>query len=404
MGDSVFGISVHHVGGRAGSRAYPCFNWLEPAIENVLYDADPSCLEQIRQRWGGACVVLPHCVGGSRATADFHLTYDRYGSSLLTCLPEYDDCHIYSKQFSFDYDPVSHQTASVVPVTLQTLDDLFEQGGAEAGPPHFLSMDTEGSEYDILLGASRLLRTSIHGVYTEFHFLRRFTAQKSLQDLDDLLHESGFVLIDVKQSKGLYMPVCRPIGLRDQGTVGCGEALFLKIPARIVQDHPNPRLALLQAGMTALAFGHFEWCLRYLDAWVQQDGLRWLAECTVPVPDYVAVLQGIVRTVQNYPPVTPLRFTDLFKTPQRAAARFSVPRAADNEPPATPSPLGLRTEYLTRLGLSVESFRAQAELLQSERYFGVEEILNILGMTDLANTIREDRLQQIKALLQRLGF
>jgi hypothetical protein len=39
-------LSIHHVGGRAGSRSFPHMKQFEKDIINVLYDADEDCLEQ----------------------------------------------------------------------------------------------------------------------------------------------------------------------------------------------------------------------------------------------------------------------------------------------------------------------------------------------------------------------
>jgi hypothetical protein len=41
-------ISVHHIGGRGGSRSFPILESFEQDIINVIYDADKECIEQIR--------------------------------------------------------------------------------------------------------------------------------------------------------------------------------------------------------------------------------------------------------------------------------------------------------------------------------------------------------------------
>ena len=43
-------LSVHHIGGRAGTRGFPQMKKFEKDIINVLYDADEDCLEQIKAR------------------------------------------------------------------------------------------------------------------------------------------------------------------------------------------------------------------------------------------------------------------------------------------------------------------------------------------------------------------
>ena len=49
MGSNEKKLSVHHIGGRAGSRAFPILKHFEKDIINVLYDADADCMEQARK-------------------------------------------------------------------------------------------------------------------------------------------------------------------------------------------------------------------------------------------------------------------------------------------------------------------------------------------------------------------
>lgn len=407
MSSTLYKISVHHIGGRSGTRAYPFWIWLEQDIENVLYDADPSCLEQIKGYLGERCIVLPYCIGATDSKTEFNLTYDRYESSLLTCLQEFKDLFIYNEQFSFDTDPDAHKTVQTIPVTLRALDTLFPHDDPPVTPPHFLSMDTEGSEYDILTGASRLLRESIHGVFTEFTFQQRFVGQKTLQDLINLLSQHGFILLDITHSKVLQMSHCRPIGLRGARSLASGDALFLKSPDRIVADHLDPLPSLLQAAITGLVFNQLEYTLSALDMLQKQDGIAWLEKEYLShaqsMPNYMFILQNLLNLTTLYPPLTPIRFTQLFPTPEMAALRFAA-NSEESLGNCAPSPYQLEQAYYTQLGINHADFKRMGTLLLTQKYFGIEEFLHILGMEEMANGIRTNRLQHIKGLLQHMGL
>ena len=43
-------LSVHHVGGRRGSRAFPVLARFEKDVINVLYDADTDCLAALLRK------------------------------------------------------------------------------------------------------------------------------------------------------------------------------------------------------------------------------------------------------------------------------------------------------------------------------------------------------------------
>lgn len=40
-------LSIHHIGGRSGSRGFPTIKNLEHLMTSVMYDADADCIEQI---------------------------------------------------------------------------------------------------------------------------------------------------------------------------------------------------------------------------------------------------------------------------------------------------------------------------------------------------------------------
>ena len=72
---------AHHVGGRAGSVAFPDFPKFREEIVNVIYDTDVSCLAQIEERWKGKNVkVLPYCLSNKCESAKlngFHIAVKR---------------------------------------------------------------------------------------------------------------------------------------------------------------------------------------------------------------------------------------------------------------------------------------------------------------------------------------
>lgn len=61
-------ISVHHIGGMAGSRVFPILDKFEKDIIDVIYDADSDCLDQVKEdneSLGSKLHLLPYCVGGT---------------------------------------------------------------------------------------------------------------------------------------------------------------------------------------------------------------------------------------------------------------------------------------------------------------------------------------------------
>ena len=211
-------LSVHHIGGRAGSRTFPILKAFEKDIINVLYDADLECVEQIRERNGilsSELHVLPYCLGASRTEGEINITYDPYTSSLYELSPDYNS--YYSISGGFDY--LFAEACKVVEkrrVKIISADDIFRLKDNPVPPPDFLSIDTEGSEYDILSGAREILRANVLGVVIEADLHPVFKEQKIFGDNVRLLNDAGFNFTRFINTMEMFQ-FRVPIGLRGEG-------------------------------------------------------------------------------------------------------------------------------------------------------------------------------------------
>ncbi len=75
-----------------------------------------------------------------------------------------------------------------IPVTTRKLDDITEAAGA-----HYLKLDVQGAELDILRGAVRFLET-ILVVHTEVEFVPLYRGQPLFAEVDRALRDAGFSL------------------------------------------------------------------------------------------------------------------------------------------------------------------------------------------------------------------
>ena len=239
MPETQYNLSIHHIGGRAGTREFPVMEAFEANIENVLYEADDSCIDEIKRAAGhlpSKTVVMPFCIGGSNGAANFYIYQNRYGSSMFKIAPEYSETYSYNLVFAWDNEPSSYLVDESPMLNVTTMDSIYTGKNTEASPPDFLSIDTEGAEFDILHGSRTLLAHHIIAVKAEVSFIPIRSSHKLFHEVQQFLSDNQFSLADLtvfKAEARYSRPL--PIGLRGEGISGSGDALFFKTPAYPIQ-------------------------------------------------------------------------------------------------------------------------------------------------------------------------
>ncbi len=160
-------FSKHHVGGRNGRSGFPDLGLLNGSLASTMYDADESCCAQIESELLSAgyakARVIAQCIGTSCSEVMFNLNYDPYTSSVLKLNPKYSDYYADMGRFDYAYgDAIA--TVKQIPMQTVSMDDIQDKL-----PVDFLSLDTQGSELDILKGSQVSLKNAV-GVETEVSF------------------------------------------------------------------------------------------------------------------------------------------------------------------------------------------------------------------------------------------
>lgn len=402
-------ISAHHVGGRGGSSAFPVFKKFERDIINVLYDADPDCLAQIRevrQKSGSELYVLPYCLGESCKSTYFNINYDPYTSSLYDFNPDYKSYYY----FDSDHDYILSETIKSMercPVKVVTLDYIFQTTDTLIPAPDFLSIDTQGSEYEILLGGQETLKSSVVGVVLEAEFHPIYKGQKLFWDLVKLLSGQGFNFIRFLSLQELS-PYRAAIGLRAEGTHICSEALFLRQVDNIcsIKDQLRRYFMLRKLAFIAIIFNQFEYgveCLRQSKdsishhSSVQEDELVYLKFLR-------ELQQQIERMPSNYPPTFTLKYPTFEMSKSRFKSCVLKKRAAVDRVDSVSRikqllrlipPLYLLLRWVrkifNKLFLKLGSI---PKLRSTKEYTNVESILVKYGLKTHADLLRKNRIIQ----------
>lgn len=210
-------LSVIDIGARGGGTGE--LEGLSRFVNYVGFDADEEeCLRLMEAPPGNYAEyrVYPYFIGQA-GMLDFRLYRNRIMSSVYEMSGEY------IRAFG---DPSSglERTSELKGVRL---DDVVAKERLNA--PDLLKLDTQGSELDILRGASRTLgETSLVEVEVEFYPM--YEGQPLFADLDPVLRSSGFELLYLNrvfhQRKKFYKGLSR-------GQVICADALYGKSPSRL---------------------------------------------------------------------------------------------------------------------------------------------------------------------------
>ena len=324
-----FKLSVHHVGGRAGSRSFPHMKNFEKDIINVLYDADADCVAQITERnqiLDSELYVLPYALGASHKAGVLNINYDPFTSSLLEKNNSYDSFYY----FNDDHDYIMGEATKTIEkrdVQLVSIDDILKSKRSTFPKPDFLSIDVEGGEYGVLKGAKDIIKCSVLAIYAEVTFHPFRTGQKSFSELCDLLSGYGFYFATFANSNGnIYMeemaPYRYPIGLRGAGFHTLSEALFLR-KIDVVEDmfpESSARyINLRKLAFISIVFNQIEYGLECLKR------SRLIEHENKPdessVANYFNFLGELEKIVEIQPQIFPQTFSSKYSFEQ-SKARF----------------------------------------------------------------------------------
>jgi FkbM family methyltransferase len=273
-------LAIHHIGARGPTQAFPPNVSFDPSIINVLYEADPACIDQLKalnRERAARIIVLNECISGTGGARSFCDAHHGYGSSLLEANAELRDLYIPAHWIDYDYTVYEAISArSRRRVETRTLDQISAERN-DVPFPDFLSLDTQGSELEILQGSPGALGSALC-IVTEVEFLRLYENQPLFGDICRFLTDNGFVFAKLFPVLNGSMHRA-PLGLRGSGLPVTADALFLRDPRSIAasgRDREEKALCLAKLGFFSICQSNLEhalWALQVAEpyAWGALD-------------------------------------------------------------------------------------------------------------------------------------
>jgi len=385
-------IFIHHIGGRSGNMAFPSLKYFEKDFTNVLYEADVTCIEQIKdanKNSKSKTYVLPYCISNICKSANFNINYDPYTSSLHDINPAYNLYYFSTDEYDYTIEETT-KTVKKIQIETYDIDTIFSSKELNIQPPDFLSLDTQGSEYEILEGAQQTLKSSVVALVLEVEFHQLYKDQKLFGDISKKLSDLGFDFVKFLQISEMS-PFRGPTSLRSEGYQICADALFLRRLDNTINKSEELNykqyVMLRKAAFIAIIYNQFEYGIECLNR--SRNIICNHNSNNQDEPTYERFLKDLETQIEKMYKVYPKTFSSTF-TFDESNARFQT------------SITSARFDTLKKIPLIIPilklGFTTMCNILMLKNT-NVERILLNYGLKTQVKTIKEKRVKQTMNLI-----
>jgi FkbM family methyltransferase len=253
-------IGFVDVGARGGM--HPLIEPVSQAVAVLGFEPDAAECERIRRDDAlnhrfARVEIEAAALSNSAGSATLHHVAAPTNTSLRAPNPHFID----------RYDMTKWHEVGQSPVETTTLDDvLFSRRAAELDWGEAVKIDTQGTEYEILLGAGRTLQERTLFLCVEVSFCELYDGQKLFSDVELLLRKAGFSFYGFDR---LFNRSRKTLDKRShwgrERTIQA-DAYFFKDPFdRPGNDHVFTPRALVVLAVFALMTGYHDFAIELLD-------------------------------------------------------------------------------------------------------------------------------------------
>jgi FkbM family methyltransferase len=246
-------LTLIDIGARGGLQ--PNWKQARPHLRVIGFEPDPDeCARLARANDPRQALYINAALHREAAELTFNLGREGGTSSLLA--PNWD----YLNRFP---DPGRYQVVRRVALKVDTLDRVLP--ARDVREADFIKIDTQGAELAILEGGRATLVQQVFGVELEVMFGPIYAGQPRFGQLDDLLGDLGFQLMDLRPSYWKRAHGARYGG--PKGQLAFADALYFKTEHRFqeqlnaIADLPQRRTRLLRAVSISLLYGYVDYAI-----------------------------------------------------------------------------------------------------------------------------------------------
>ncbi|MBI2288076.1 MAG: FkbM family methyltransferase, partial [Chloroflexi bacterium] len=172
------------VGARGG--IHPKWRPLHGVIKAIGFEPDADECRRLNEAAVNNHTYFPVALFNKKGKVNINMTREPVCSSILEPNHALLNRFLASEEF---------EVTGSIEVTCDSLDGIVQNNGIK--DIDFIKLDTEGAEYDILLGAKKVLSQSVFGISLEMLFNRQRIGEPLFSEIDLFLREQGFVVYDL---------------------------------------------------------------------------------------------------------------------------------------------------------------------------------------------------------------
>jgi FkbM family methyltransferase len=221
--------TIIDAGGRYG--LHPTWKEFSGEMKYYLFEPDSREAKRLAEKYAqrsDEIVILDHALAESDVTVRINQLRN---SAMSTSSVRNPVSSLFIGERSKEVEIINR-----VEVQGRSIDSFCSENDLEID---FLKLDTEGSEYEILLGAAEQLRLNILGLRVEVSFDLIFEGKKLFGSISDLLLENGYFLLNFDYNgrgdyQNEFVNVDRPYGI-----LTSSDAVFLKRKQHILRPRED---------------------------------------------------------------------------------------------------------------------------------------------------------------------
>ncbi len=252
-----------------------------PQARFIGFEPDPEECERLNRLANPMHTYYCAAVGEREEERTFKMTRDRSCSSLLEPNHEF---------FAKFLDCGSHvDVLDRVGLRTVSLDTYLASVGITS--VDFMELDTQGTELEILRGASHFVRNTLTGLKVEAEFSVKYRDQPLFADVDSYLRGFGFMLFDLSRNR--YRRTSLPRHIATRGQMLWGDAIYLRDYEWFTKNGGSNQLASLC--VTAAALGFHDYALEVLEFVLRSGSESQRAAVRQARTEYLNVLENGTR-------------------------------------------------------------------------------------------------------------